>query len=81
MKNNKITRKIKKLEMLNVLIENIQRIVEDSEETLEYYNERLSEAVKEESEYEITRCQNTLEDYTIKLDEAKKLIAEIEKMA
>lgn len=82
MKENKITRKIKRLELLQDLIESMQRTIDDLERRKGNSEQELVNYVKNETdEWRIEYTQNDIEDFTIRIDEAKKLFAELEKMA
>lgn len=82
MKENKITRKIKRLELLQDLIESMQRTMEDLERRKENSEHELADHVKNEAEnWQIEYTQKDIEEFTIRLDEAKKLFTELEKMA
>lgn len=82
MKENKITRKIKRLELLQDLIESMQRTMEDLERRKENSEQELADHVKNEAEnWQIEYTQKDIEEFTIRLDEAKKLFTELEKMA
>lgn len=81
MKNGKVARKIKRLELLNILIEKLENVIDSINSSLEYYEDKLRELNKEDKdEYNIQCYQENIEEYTIELDEAKKLLAELEKM-
>lgn len=81
MKDNKVTRKIKRLELLQNLIDSMEMIIEDSEEVKRMHEQKLTDYIENESEiWYIENSQDKIEEYTIRLDEAKKLLAELEKM-
>lgn len=84
MKNGKLTRKIKRLEFLQVAIDTIEAEVEyrnewlkKSEKSLQEYNQNEEEL---KDEWEAKRIQSDIERYTMELDEGKKLLADLEKM-
>lgn len=82
MKDNKITRKIKRLELLQDLIVNIQGTINYLEERKTEAEEELADNLQnEEEKWHIECAQSSLEEYTIRLDEARKIFAELEKMA
>lgn len=82
MKDNKVTRKIKRLELLQNLIDSMEMIIENSKEVKRMHELKLTDYIENESEiWYIKNSQDKIEEYTIRLDEAKKLLAELEKMA
>lgn len=82
MKDNKITRKIMRLEILEGLIKSIDDKIESFEYYLKNEQQRMNDKLQEEepSEYDIRWIQDEIEKNTINLDEAKKLRADLEKM-
>lgn len=85
MKENKITRKIKRLEIINDLVNSLQETIQDIEIMKTTSEERIQEELQKNEEerdrWTLTWVQEQIESNQIKLDEARKLLAELEKMA
>lgn len=84
MKDNKISRKIMKLELLQQCIICLDSQIKGFEEILQEKQERMKERLQQEEppeNYEIIWIQEDIEKYTIQIDEGKKLRTELEKMA
>ena len=80
MTNGKISRKIKRLELLGTILDVLENEIESHTSTLEDYKNQLIESNKEDSNpWDIEYIQQRIEEYTIILDEAKKLKTELEK--
>ena len=84
MKDNKITRKRYRLEVLESAVEKVYFTIEEYEASLDYHKERLSEELdkpeEERNSWRIDSYTDDLNKFTLKIEEAKKLIAELEKM-
>ena len=74
MKDNKITRKKYRLEVLERALNSIYDAIEDYESSLKYNTE------EEQSEWTINSRRENVEQFTLKIEEAKKLITDLEKM-
>lgn len=75
MKDNKITRKIYRLEELESLIKSLLNQISYYESDIE----RRKEALKEHQDD--TYIESSLDELTQRIEEAKKLLAELEKLA
>lgn len=84
MKDNKITRKKYRLEVLERAINDIFDVIDDYESSLKYNTEELAEELdkpkEEQSEWTINSRRENVEQFTLKIEEAKKLITDLEKM-
>lgn len=83
MKNTKITRKKYRLEALESAVENVENYIEVIEKELKNTKEALADASNDQStdEWYIQNLQEKIENNTLRIEEAKKLLAEFEKMA
>lgn len=87
MKDNKITRKKYRLEVLEKVIDTIYDAIEEYENSLKYSKEQLAQELdnldnpeEEQNNWCINRYRNGIDEYSVKIEEAKKLITDIEKM-
>jgi hypothetical protein len=83
-KNDKIARKIKRLEILDRLMETLEDLEENKNCDLKYYTDLLKEELSREegsvNEWRVEDCQGHIEDINITISEIKKLVTDIEKM-
>ncbi|RHP45279.1 hypothetical protein [Clostridium sp. AF32-12BH] len=84
MKDNKITRKKYRLEVLERALNSIYDAIEDYDNSLKYNTEDLTEELdkpeEEQREWTIKDRRENIEQFTLKIEEAKKLITDLEKM-
>lgn len=81
MKNNRITRKIRRMELLEMITDELLSKIEELENDLKIKQQELKDTIEEKEEYRIEWIQERIEDATIRIEETKKLVADIEKMA
>lgn len=84
MKDNKITRKKYRLEVLERTINIVYGTLEEYEDSLKYSKEQLAEELDkpedEQNTWRIDNSRDNINEYSIRIEEAKKLIADFEKM-
>lgn len=84
MKDNKITRKKYRLEVLERAVEEVYSAIAGYKDSIEYCKNRLSEELnkpeEERNAWDIDRYTNDVNEYTIRTEEANKVIADLEKM-
>lgn len=84
MKDNKITRKKYRLEILERTINIVYGTLEEYEDSLKYSKKQLAEELDkpedEQNTWRIDNSRDNINEYPIRIEEAKKLIADFEKM-
>jgi hypothetical protein len=84
-KNDKIARKIKRLEILDRLMETLGDLEENKNSDLKYYTDRLKEELAKEegsiNDWTVEDCQRHIEEINITISEIEKLVTDLEKMS
>ena len=82
MMNNKITRKIRRMQLLEEYVNMLQIEIGNKRKRIESYQNKLKEHIDNDGdEYEFQYLQDYIESETIDIEEAEKLLADFEKIA
>lgn len=83
MKDNKITRKKYRLEVLERTINIVYGTLEEYEDSLKYSKEQLAEELDkpedEQNTWRIDNSRDNINEYSIRIEEAKKLLQTLKK--